>query len=371
MGSLHERELTELISELPDIEKLDFSKFPVMNSNFIFIGILGFEERCLTIPEGLAKGSSHNANKAFYFRYSTNQADNKKNEERLLSALSKISKSVEALNCDVPEFSVEFRAKLNEYNTTGTSLNVVIDISGCSSMPLLLALKVLFEIDVQLHILYAEAGIYHPTPEEWKTARAEYIEEEGFGLAKGVGLVLPSPEHPGSRRDNLPELILAFPTFKPERSKAIIYHVDPSVASNPTDRVIWFIGKPHLSDNAWRMDAIRDINQITDAMRHYFVSTFEYKDALIHLNRAWEENSEKYHITVSPLGSKLQAVGIALFWQMHQEVSMVFAIPKEYNAKQYSEGCSGTWIIPFGSTRNVVNLLQCVGDLEFFDNPQP
>lgn len=367
MGVLHERELTELISELPDIEKLDVSKFPVMNSNFIFIGILGFEDRCLTIPEGLAAGLSHKANKAFYFRYSTNQADNRKNEKRLLRALSKISETVEPLNCDVPEFSVEFRAKLNECATNGISLNVVIDISACSSMPLLLALKVLFEVDVQLYILYAEAGIYHPTLEEWITARAEYIKEEGFGLAKGVGLVLPSPEHPGSRRDNLPELIFAFPTFKPERTKAIISHVDPSIASNPSDRVVWFIGQPHLPDNAWRIDAVREINQIAETMRHCFVSTFNYKDALIQLNRALEENSEKYHITVSPLGSKLQAIGIALFWQMHQEVSMVFAVPKEYNAKQYSEGCLDTWVLPFGLTSKVGNLLQRVGDLEFIE----
>jgi hypothetical protein len=364
MYTIHVCEFAEVLKKMPEVRKLNFHDFQKMNDEFVFVGVLGFEERCLAIPEGFAASKIHQAKKSFYLQYSTNSQDNEINKPRLLAALAKLSSETESVVCDVLAFSGDFRAKLNACSVIGKPLQVVFDISGCSSMPLLLALKVLLELDANLHIVYSEAETYHPTKDEWEKARDEHTKEEGFGLAKGVGNILPSSEHPGLRRDNMLELVFAFPTFKPERSKAVIAHIDPSLATNPGDRVIWFIGKPHLGENEWRMEAVKEINKISDDVPHYFVSTFDYRETLFNLNKTWEEYNEKYHITISPLGSKMQSLGIALFWQIHQEISMIFAIPKEYNAKQYSESYSDTWYIPFGMTKDVVKLLSCIGSLE-------
>lgn len=363
MPSIHEIELLEILSKLPDAAKLTETQIPTLDSDTILIAILGFEKRCLSIPEKLAAQGKHKAQKAYYLTYTTNTKDNEDNKDRLFEALSKISIEHHPLICDTHDFPQNFRKIIAGCKSSGTRLKIVFDISVCSSMPLLIALKILFEYDIDLHILYSEAEIYHPTSKEWEIEKDKHIKEEGFGIAKGVGNVIPSPEHPGDRKDNLPERVFVFPTFKPERVIAILHDIDPSIAIAPAKHVIWFVGQPHLHENEWRIDAVKEINKITDDTQHMLVSTFDYKATISALNGQWEK-CKKYHITIAPLGSKLQAIGITLFWLMHQEISMIFAVPEQYNAKQYSDGCLDMWYIPLGSTRVTKNLLMRIGNLE-------
>ena len=364
MSSIHEIELVEILNKFPEAVKFNEALLPAMGSESIFIAILGFEDRCLSIPEELAKHGNHNAQKAFYFTYTTNSADNTQNKDKLLNALSEISHEYQSVVCDTQDFPQNFRDIIKACQNAESRLKVIMDISTCSSMPLLLAIKILFEFDVDLHILYSEAKIYHPTYEEWQAEKNKHVKEEGFGIAKGVSRVFPSPEHPGDRKDNLPEKVFVFPTFKPERIIAILHDIDPSIALVPDKHAIWFVGKPHLKENEWRIDAIKEINKITEDMQQVLVSTFDYKDTIRGLNAQWDKWKSDYHITIAPLGSKLQAIGIALFWQMHQELSMVFAVPEQYNAKQYSEKCIERWYIPLGSTREIKHLHDCVGNIE-------
>ncbi len=109
---------------------------------------------------------------------------------------------------------------------------------------------------------------------------------------------------------------------------------------------------------------MREINKIPDSAPSYEVSTFDYKKTLETLERIYQARDCKYHVNISPLGSKMQSVGIALFWYMRQDVSIVFAMPEEYNARQYSEGCKATWQINFGDINKVREILDSVGQLE-------
>ena len=58
-----------------------------------------------------------------------------------------------------------------------------------------------------------------------------------------------------------------------------------------------------------------------------------------------------------PHGSKMQTLGVNLFALAHQ-VSMIFAMPKDYNPKRYSEECKQVWAIPLGDTTALKRLLQ-------------
>ena len=109
---------------------------------------------------------------------------------------------------------------------------------------------------------------------------------------------------------------------------------------------------------------MREINKILDSAPSYEVSTFDYKETLEILERIYQARDCKYHVSISPLGSKMQSVGIALFWYMRQEVSIVFAMPEEYNARQYSEGCKDTWQIEFGNLNKIRENMDRVGKLE-------
>jgi hypothetical protein len=54
---------------------------------------------------------------------------------------------------------------------------------------------------------------------------------------------------------------------------------------------------------------------------------------------------------------------------MRQDISIVFAMPREYNALQYSEGCKGLWKIEFGELVDIRKVLDSVGQLEIVDLP--
>ncbi|MBT9132354.1 MAG: hypothetical protein DDT33_00868 [Firmicutes bacterium] len=364
MAHLHEVELIEVLSELPDIEALDVKYNLSGKADDLFFCALGFEDRCPWIPELIRDAGCYKTKQAVYFEYATNVTDNDLNRPRLIEALQQFSASVRSMQCDEEDFPVRLRELLQQVCNSGGIPSVAFDISVCSSKLLLLVLKVLFEFNLNLRILYSEAAVYQPTRDEYEKNPEKWTTEEGFGLAKGVGKVIPSPEHPGNRRDRLPEAIVVFPTFKPERTKSVITDIDESLITKPRDRITWIVGVPHLPEDYWRAGLVREINKIPDSAPSYEVTTFDYKKTIEKLESIYKPQDSKYHITISPLGSKLQSLGIALFWYMRQDVSIVFAIPKQFNARQYSEGCKATWKIDFGNLQNIRKTLDRVGQLE-------
>ena len=108
---------------------------------------------------------------------------------------------------------------------------------------------------------------------------------------------------------------------------------------------------------------MKDINRIGDTDNQYEVSTFDYKETMQILERLYTKKSEEHTITVSPLGSKLQALGTALFCYIHPDVRVIFSTPKEYNAAQYSDGCKNIWALDFGNLHELRGNLNEVGKL--------
>lgn len=364
MAYLRQVELIDILSQLPEIEPLNKQISPLKKGADLFLCALGFEDRCLSIPELIAKTVERKCTEALYFEYATNVNDNEVNKPRLLKALQSFNTLVNPMPCDSDDFSMNFRNLLSRVCNKCQTPSVVFDISACSSKPLLLALKILFEFDLRLCMVYSEAKTYHPTREEFKKNPHNWTTEEGFGLSRGVSAVIPSAEHPGYRRDRLQEVAVIFPTFKPERARAIIADTDEALITGPKDKITWIIGNPHLKKDNWRTDAIREINKIQTSAPSYEVSTFNYKETIQTLERIYRSLDCKYHMTISPLGSKMQSLGIALFWYMRQDISIVFATPKEYNARQYSEGCRRFWQIDFGELTHIRGVLDNVGQLK-------
>ena len=367
MAHIRQIDLINIMDQLPHIEPLDTSSLCPTGRADLFVCALGFEDRTLSIPEYIAGRSGVECGEAIHFEYATNANDNEVNKPKLTKYLQGFAKSVGTMPCDVHDFSIALRKSMEIVCEDGRVPHVIFDISVCSSRVLLLVLKVLLEFNLNLSIVYSEAEVYHPTKEEYERNPGEWTTEEGFGIARGVGTLIASPEHPGYRRDRLPEVMAVFPTFKPERAKAVIADIDESLLMGSRDRVIWVVGDPHLTADHWRADAIREINKISPQAQSHEVSTFDYLKTIDVLERIYKPRDCKYHINVAPFGSKMQSVGIALFWYLHQDVSVVFATPKEYNARQYSEGCKGMGQINFGSLASTRAILDSVGQLLIVD----
>ncbi len=167
---------------------------------------------------------------------------------------------------------------------------------------------------------------------------------------------------------------MLFPSFKKDRTQAVITHVDPSlhnVSNVSGERVVWLLGLPHLPEDEWRLEAMRDINCLkNENCPQIEVGTFDYRDALTKLESVYQQRWRDYRLTISPLGSKLQALGTSLFHHMHPEIRIVFCVPKKYNAKKYSEGCKGLWEIEFGPLSKLCEVLSSVGTLVIENGPR-
>lgn len=366
MTRIKQNEFIDILNQLPDIATLYYEKEFSKKAYDLFLCALGFEERCLTIPEKLASIEDFSSQYSATFEYSTNTEDNEVNKPRLSRALKKFTKfkPCKIIACDEEGFTNNLREFLNVVSHANEKPKVLLDISVCSSKLLLSLIKVLFEFNICLHIVYSEAAIYHPTYEEFEKEPEKWMTEKGFGIARGVRNVIPSPEHPGSTREN-PPLVIAFTTFKPERTNAIITDIDETILQEPGKRIIWIIGAPHMSKEVKdkRKEMQRTINKIDETSISVEVCTFDYKETIKKLDEIYKDRNLDFHIYISALGSKMQSLGIALFCYVRPDVTVYLAIPKEYNPKQYSEGCKATWQIDFGSTKKLRELLDSVGQL--------
>lgn len=368
MARAREIELVDILTNLPAVENLNtVNEFSRSNHN-IFFCALGFEDRCVTIAEQLAAIDDFKCERALYFQFSTNREDNDINKPRLISAFKKFAENIDSIECDEDDFAMNLRETLSDAVKNNSKPKVIFDISVCSSKLILSTMKVLLEFSICLKVVYSEAEIYHPTLEEFKKDSEKWTTEEGFGTARGVGDVISSLDYPGARKQN-PDLIVAFPTFKPERTRAIITYVDESLSLRPGKGIIWIIGDPHMEPKSKeeRKNIIRKINDIPKDVQSYEISTLDYKKTLEVLEQIYVNHNLHSHINISALGSKMQSLGISIFCYIRSEVSVYFAAPKEYNSRLYSEGCLDTWHIDFGDISEIRNILNKVGTLEIIE----
>jgi hypothetical protein len=328
---------------------------------------LGFEPRCVAAPNRL-KMAGIRARRVVYFEPSTNRADNRTNLPALSAALNEISDVVESLQSDDLDFGERLNRLLSLISRDKSREPLVyVDISVLSNRVLFRVLKAIFEANVNLIVIYSEAAVYHPTEKELKENWEYWKSDSTLGIERGVSEVFPSREYPGQHLDPLPDYLILFPSFKAERTRAVIARVDPSLLTLPGGKLFWIIGVPHVPEQRWRSGAMRKLNDIERTAPQAEVTTFDYKEALKRLEMIYADKWKAYNITISPLGSKLQAIGTAMFCYLHPDVRLVFAIPKEYNAALYSDGCANIWSIRFGSTARIRELLESVGALSIAD----
>ncbi len=365
MPSIHEYQLSEVIPFLPEIQVFDPAHCRLEKQFTLLLCTLGFEPRGLLVPEMLAQ-HGYQAARVIYFDYATNRDDNAANRPRLLQYLNRMTIDVQSLNCDDQGFSRRLSDLLESCvgHVPTDEANVFFDISGVANRLLIRCMKVLLTLNVRLTLFYSEAAKYYPTREEYEDNPEKWESEESLGLERGVSDVILSEEYPGYHIDQLPDCVILFPSFNKERARAVISEIDPSLLIDAEKQVLWILEVPHLEDDRWRLDAMRKINQLTDASIQYQVSTFDYRDSLRTLDTIYQDRIGQYKFTLSSMGSKMQALGAALFCYLRPDVRVVFAIPREYNAGKYSDGCKATWIIDFDSTSKLRSVLDQVGTIK-------
>ena len=365
---LTEFNLQQALNALPDIKELDFkTEFEDKQFDFLLLA-LGFETRTKSFVENTDKINAV-FDEAIVFNYATNLNDNAKNKIPVERALKKKDRGFLNLDCDNTLFvEILRKALIDKINQKG-KIRVVFDISACSSKLLLTVLKVLFDLDLELKIVYSEAEIYYPIYEDYVKNPNHLKDRNTIGITKGVETVILSQDYVGDNIDNSPEFVIAFPTFKADRTKTILIEIDEGIFSELKERIVWIIGQPHMDEPSRgnRIKMLREINEIEDnddSPPSYEISTLDYKETVSILERIYQEKIQEYHINISDLGSKMQSLGVALYCHIRPEISVYYSVPEKYNPGRYSEGVKNHWLIDFGSTSQMMQLINDVDTIK-------
>lgn len=366
MANIAAYELEDAIPAFPDVEPI----VEVPQRIDLYLCALGFEPRCLALPKRLAADGCV-VRVCRYIELGTNVDDNRTNLQGLKDSLSEMSQDIDGLNADDINYEASLAVVLKELRGSDHSPPVVaFDVSVAANRLLLKTFKVLLEDDVDLRILYAEAEAYHPTEVEFLQDREKWITDGQLGTEVGVSSILPTSGYSGQHLDPLPNCVILFPSFRKDRSLAVVSKADETLITNPRQEVIWIVGSPPGEANKWRTDAMKSINEIPDAAPQHEISTFEYKKTVEILERIYRERWTHFNLTISPLGSKLQAIGTAIFCYLHPDVKLLFAAPQKYNAKEWSIGVGSLWCIKFGETVKFRKSLDNIGTLRIDDGTQ-
>ena len=382
MTTLRVTDLIEVLSEMPALSPLH----AIIDSDVdLFLCASGFESRVEAAAKILRRNRV-SAKMACYFTYRKNEPENASMRRGLVNHLSKVSSHVSALDGDAR--GAKFRRNLDRvFRELGATLSehsseyeplVVFDISCASTSLVLRTLPLLWERDIRLVVAYAQSATYFPSAQEFSDAATNAPSSSATKLALAEIEVQPADlegdaadpefmfENPGIHLDNLPDRVIVIAGFSGLRCNTALAYVDPALTiEHPNPRVSWIAGQPANKRDKWRLQAMLKVNGLLSnrkpAERVRVVSRRDYRDTLRVLEKDYNAYSLTERITVAAMGSKMQAVAVAIFCELHPDVRVVLVGPASHEGRHYSSGVRTTWGLDLGSAAQLRSALASVG----------
>lgn len=296
----------------------------------IYINCVSFEERCV---KSLIASHGYQAKNIFIIDYPELQQPDEPAKERIKAnrkiILEKVEeytenkKNIFLLGCsrnEPLEGYFRFLAICDAlgFNSASPSLKITIDISVLTKAYLLVMLKAIETLSAnKVRIIYTEPAYYYP-------------ERLTYGISS-IGYV---PLYNGNLTPLKHDLLLVFLGFEGERAYAIWEHFEPQ-------RAIGFIGNP-----GFRPTYVETAEKLNNAFLHEKgvekreVSAMGPEEVCQVLESVWKNNQD-HDLLISPLGTKIQTVGVYLFKRNNPDcgAQVVYAKPLKYLDNYYSRGC--------------------------------
>ncbi|WP_182657258.1 hypothetical protein [Stenotrophomonas lacuserhaii] len=371
------RGLQEALSHLPML-----SDFGDAQETFdVYVGASGFEERVLGIPKHLGRLRSSVAGAVLLGRYKTNQADNQRRELELIPALDSLGGKTQFFDADSPEDTRRaIVAALGEY-AGPAPIRTLFDISGASSTLIFSVIAALTRLDtsVRLTIGYSCAVNYHDPGSETQNRPMDQWPISHL-RETGVSDVVTNELYRGIHHDHLPGFVVALPSMYTARLQRCLSHlgVGPYSGATGHGNVYWILPMTTDEDHRWRQNAVRDAitflmfdapvsadingNDLAPDV-HTYCDIWDYTSCLRHvieqIDRQEGANSSVIH-----MGTKIQAIGVALAALGRPEVSLVSARPGSFAAQTYSDGIGSMHRIDIDNLQMVVRLVSEIGMLD-------
>lgn len=342
----------DLTKSLPGLQTLE--TVIAKNTEFdLFIGAMGFEERT---SEAAAKMAQHGIRvpRALLLEFDLYYKATERRRQGYEEFLARLTQGrpFRPINAPLGIRDPLFAERMTdaiESAVTSKKPRIVFDSTSCPSLILSRCLSVLLHLPCDLTVIYSEAAEYFPTKEEWESGKVAGKRTTVEGPFSGVRFVEKPPLLQSDDTGERPILLISFPTFNTERTSGVITDLEP-------EKRVWVFGTPHnISSNAYRIEMAQSFAGpvMTPGDKWTLTSTFDYRESMLALAGIYARERNQYRVVVMPHGSKMQTLGVSLFSSAHQ-VSMVFAVPKNYDPDRYSCGCEEVWAIPFGDSQSLV-----------------
>ena len=320
----------------------------------------GFEDRTTAIRNVLAEGDGQA--KGVLLDYLPRDPRNRMREvhEGLLSkGVSISSEDILGYNRFEPgDFEIRLLQRLRGHRTR----RVFVDVSSMSKLAIMLVLNVCFKLNVAVSVVYAEAGTYGPSEEEFEEAKNKgKVHQPSVGIYTGVHGVVRVDSLASVAMQGQPTAAIVFMSFNDALTQALLNTVYPS-------RLILINSRP--PEHRWREEATAWIHeqvrreweddnpmQSGDAGRssvpERVVSTLDYRETVDVVSELYWNLSVTHRILLAPAGSKLQAVGCYLAKALHPDIHVEYPSAKGFKGT-YSDGTGSVWRLDLGKLSTAI-----------------
>lgn len=364
----------DAVAELPSLEDWRGSFDGEVD---LLIVSRGFEKRVCAFPQDLAKRGTKIRGPILLGHYRTNTQDNDLRAEELMPSLDAIATQAH-LSCDAdtPSAVRDVIHSVLDVLPDQMPCHVVFDISASSSTFILSTLLTLLAMDrpIKLTVLYATAAVYH-TPQEDDIGRPAMHWAEERQREQGVSDVGTNELQIGIHHDHLPGFAIAIPSMFGTRLQRCLGHLGLDSVDTEEQEIYWLLPATDSEEHKWRHEAVmRTVMTIlccTDqetpaslpAGTFGHCGALDYKECTRLVMREIERRGGT-NVSMIHMGTKLQALGVALALSARPEVSLVHARPEAFTAKSYSDGIGILREVVFTDVREKVRHLSRVGTLQ-------
>jgi len=313
-----------------------------LTTNDWLIVCAGFEDRAI---ESLKKaaGASHSFN-VMVILYEPYMPENKAHEiEELCEAAATTYLEVTYDRRNPLAFGENLLQLLT--NCYG---RIFIDVSAMSRLLIIQTIVALAGRAEQLCnclVVYTEAKTYPPSQEQAESELEKSEKDPTMSvlfLSSGVFEITVVPELSSLAPAASQTRLIVFPSLDSHQLIALRNELQPS-------RFTFIEGQPPSINMQWRAEIVSRINQletIRNAER-YTTSTLDYTETLDCLLSIYSQHSIQERLIISPTGSKMQTVGVAIFRSFIEDVQIVYPTPQDFCTPDgYTIGVGCTYVLP-------------------------
>ncbi|MEC5127252.1 hypothetical protein VSU19_10865 [Verrucomicrobiales bacterium BCK34] len=345
---------------LPKVSEFKSDAFSTFERSVLLVSE-GFEHRSLAFSQAIPKGTSFEQIVIF-----VNEPARASRLQELESKLANFT-SNEILQItfhrnDPEECEQAVRSLLT--NRLYNASDFVVDISVFSRLLILILFNILAVIEKRVRVIYTEPEDYNPSKEDFEeSVQQRPVDLVAFSSA-GLKNVLRTSGLSSSVMIGQPTALVAFVSFNAHLISGLLHSLSPArlllVGVSPP-RLGWRAAASAQIHESIIDDYSRDNPQNELGELERASSSLDYQDTIRVLAEIYREFCFTHRLVLAPTGSKMQALGAALFRAICPDVHIEYPMPEKY----FHEGFSSKEIhkihvIDFKSlSRTITDIERC------------